>query len=251
MRAASEVLLRDLRHPPALEDLARQVGTHEKRLSRVFRDHLGQTVFEYLRDTRLRAAMHFLAETSMGIGDIAEEIGFSTPGNFATAFRERFGITPSDWRRQRHAVNARPPHPARTITMGKRHAAWAAGCRAVLLLLLAMAVTCATARARRRRTRATGRRVGLRDASTTMSAAQVAARLADPAHGTPVAGTSSFNVEFSRSAWWIRATLTNRDSAARPLVLVIRDARVDQAGLLSRPERRVDTRQPLPGGRRR
>ena len=67
------------------------------------------------------------------------------------------------------------------------------------------------------------------DASTTMSAAQVAARLADPAHGTPVAGTSSFNVEFSRSAWWIRATLTNRDSAARPLVLVIRDARVDQA----------------------
>ena len=111
VRAASEVLLRDLRHPPALEDLARQVGTHEKRLSRVFRDHLGQTVFEYLRDTRLRAAMHFLAETSMGIGDIAEEIGFSTPGNFATAFRERFGITPSDWRRQRHAVNAPPATP--------------------------------------------------------------------------------------------------------------------------------------------
>ncbi|HHT8910146.1 TPA: response regulator transcription factor, partial [Burkholderia cenocepacia] len=106
VRAASDVLLRDLRHPPALEELARQVGTHEKRLSRVFRDHLGQTVFEYLRDTRLRAAMHFLSETSMGIGDIAEEIGFSTPGNFATAFRERFGITPSDWRRQRHAVGA-------------------------------------------------------------------------------------------------------------------------------------------------
>ncbi|RQT29154.1 response regulator [Burkholderia contaminans] len=111
VRAASEVLLRDLRHPPALGALARQVGTHEKRLSRVFRDHLGQTVFEYLRDTRLRAAMHFLAETSMGIGDIAEEIGFSTPGNFATAFRERFGITPSDWRRQRHAVNAPPATP--------------------------------------------------------------------------------------------------------------------------------------------
>src|SRR5437868_377671 len=78
VRAASDVLLRELRNPPTLEELARQVGTHEKRLSRVFRDHLGQTVFEYLRDTRLRAAKHFLAETSMGIGDIAEEIGFST-----------------------------------------------------------------------------------------------------------------------------------------------------------------------------
>ncbi|AOJ05042.1 AraC family transcriptional regulator [Burkholderia mayonis] len=107
VRAASEILLSDLRNPPALEDLARLVGTHEKRLSRVFRDNLGQTVFEYLRDTRLRAAMHFLAETSMGIGDIAEEIGFSTQGNFATAFRERFGITPSDWRRQHSSVDAR------------------------------------------------------------------------------------------------------------------------------------------------
>ncbi|VWB89210.1 response regulator transcription factor [Burkholderia lata] len=105
VRAASEILLRDLRYPPALEDLAKQIGTYEKRLSRVFRDNLGLTVFEFLRDTRLRVAMHFLAETSMGIGDIAEEIGFSTPGNFATAFRERFGTTPSEWRRQRRAIS--------------------------------------------------------------------------------------------------------------------------------------------------
>jgi DNA-binding response OmpR family regulator len=106
VRAASEILLRDLRNPPALEDLAKLVGTHEKRLSRVFRDNLGQTVFEYLRDTRLRTAQRFLVETSMGIGDIAEEIGFSTAGNFATAFRERFRVTPSDWRRQRGQLDA-------------------------------------------------------------------------------------------------------------------------------------------------
>ncbi|RQT16446.1 sensor histidine kinase [Burkholderia contaminans] len=113
--------------------------------------------------------------------------------------------------------------------MGRRHAAWAAGCRAVLLLVLAMAVTCAAAHAASTPNPAQLDAVSVfEDASATMSAAQVAARLADPAHGTPVAGTSSFNVEFSRSAWWIRATLTNRDSAARPLVLVIRDARVDR-----------------------
>lgn len=106
VRAASEILLRDLRNPPPLEALAKRVGTHEKRLSRVFRDTLGQTVFEYLRDTRLRTAQRFLADTSMGIGDIADEIGFSTAGNFATAFRERFDMTPSDWRRQRGQIHA-------------------------------------------------------------------------------------------------------------------------------------------------
>ncbi|WP_420213115.1 sensor histidine kinase [Burkholderia aenigmatica] len=114
--------------------------------------------------------------------------------------------------------------------MRRRHAAWAAGCRAVLLLLIAMAVTCATARAASAPNPAQLDAVSVfEDASTTMSADQVAARLANPGHDTPLASTSSFNVEFSRSAWWIRATLTNRDSAARALVLAIRDARVDQA----------------------
>ncbi|MDN7881216.1 sensor histidine kinase [Burkholderia aenigmatica] len=113
--------------------------------------------------------------------------------------------------------------------MRRRHAAWAAGCRAVLLLLIAMAVTCATARAASAPNPAQLDAVSVfEDASTSMSADQVAARLADPGHDTPLTSTSSFNVEFSRSAWWIRATLTNRDSATRALVLAIRDARVDQ-----------------------
>ncbi|MFX8227207.1 hypothetical protein ABTL27_20455, partial [Acinetobacter baumannii] len=42
VRAACQVLLRDVRNPPTVEDLAKEVGTHEKRLSRVFRDHLGK-----------------------------------------------------------------------------------------------------------------------------------------------------------------------------------------------------------------
>jgi len=100
VRAAAAVLVRDLRSSPTVEELARLVGTHEKRLSRAFRDNLGQTAGEYIRDTRLKTAQRFLLNTSMTIGDIAEEIGFSTAGNFATAFRERFEMTPSDWRRQ-------------------------------------------------------------------------------------------------------------------------------------------------------
>jgi DNA-binding response OmpR family regulator len=109
VRAAAAVLLRDLRKAPTVEDLARLVGTHEKRLSRAFRDNLGQTAGEYIRDTRLKTAQRFLADTSMAISDIAEEIGFSTAGNFATAFRERFNMTPSDWRRQNGRIHHGEP----------------------------------------------------------------------------------------------------------------------------------------------
>ncbi|ABK13491.1 MULTISPECIES: response regulator [Burkholderia] len=103
VRAAIRHLSRTLNDPPTVEELARAVGTHEKRLSRAFRDNLGQTVFEYLRYERLRIAQDLLDSTSLSIASIAKEIGFSTPANFATAFRERFGITPTEWRRQGHA----------------------------------------------------------------------------------------------------------------------------------------------------
>lgn len=60
----------------------------------------GKTVFEYLRETRLRTAMHLLSTTSMSISDVADEIGFSSAANFATAFREQLGVSPSRWRKR-------------------------------------------------------------------------------------------------------------------------------------------------------
>ncbi|CAB3772976.1 AraC family transcriptional regulator [Burkholderia sp. MSh2] len=109
VRAAIRHLARTLHDPPTVEQLARAVGTHEKRLSRAFRDNLGQTVFEYLRQERLRVAQDLLDSTSLSIAGIAKEIGFSTPANFATAFRERFGLTPTEWRRKSRHQRQRQP----------------------------------------------------------------------------------------------------------------------------------------------
>lgn len=109
VRAAIRHLSERLNATPTAEQLARLVGTNEKRLARAFRENLGQTVFEYLRGERLRIAQGLLLETTLSIANIAEEIGFSSAANFATAFRERFGVTPSvyrDERRSRAATQA-------------------------------------------------------------------------------------------------------------------------------------------------
>ncbi|RDK02415.1 response regulator transcription factor [Paraburkholderia lacunae] len=100
VRAAIRHLSQSLNNPPTVEQLARLVGTNEKRLSRAFRDNLGRTVFEYLRDERLRIAQRLLSSTPLSIASIADEIGFSSAANFATAFRERFGTTPSSYREE-------------------------------------------------------------------------------------------------------------------------------------------------------
>lgn len=112
VRAAIRHLSHTLNNPPTIEQLARLVGTNEKRLSSEFRDNLGQTVFEYLRDERLRIAQRLLSSTLLSIARIAEEIGFSSAANFATAFRERFGMTPSTYRHQlrfRNRIGTREP----------------------------------------------------------------------------------------------------------------------------------------------
>lgn len=100
LRAALRLIGQQLDALPSLVDLARRVGTHDKRLSAIFRERLGMTVFAYAREMRLRRGQELLAESGMSVQDIAEVLGFRSACNFTTAFRERHGITPTQYRRQ-------------------------------------------------------------------------------------------------------------------------------------------------------
>ncbi len=78
--------------------VAQQVGMSEKRLLALFRNHLGQTVSGFISDERVRVGQRLLADTLMSVQDIAFSVGYSNPGNFATAFRERHGCSPQNYR---------------------------------------------------------------------------------------------------------------------------------------------------------
>lgn len=93
-------LLKSLAETPSVQELAGQVGTNSKRLNMAFRTCVGMTIFEYLREERMKEAQQLLRNTSRPISDIACSVGFSSNANFSTAFKERFGVTPSQFRRQ-------------------------------------------------------------------------------------------------------------------------------------------------------
>ncbi|WP_375057387.1 response regulator [Zobellella sp. DQSA1] len=98
LRAATRLILEDLAAPPALAELARAMGTHEKRLLKIFRDRLNMTVFAFVREARLQKAKELLASHQLSVEDVAALIGFSSAANFATAFKSREGITPREYR---------------------------------------------------------------------------------------------------------------------------------------------------------
>jgi DNA-binding response OmpR family regulator len=97
---AIDILLEDMADPPGLTELAHRVGTNQARLGRAFQTHLGTSTFEYLREQRLVRAQELLATTDRKIQQIADAIGFNRAGDFATAFRLRFGMTPREYRKR-------------------------------------------------------------------------------------------------------------------------------------------------------
>lgn len=96
--AVKRLIADNLATLPGLAEIARSVGTYREKLSQIFREQTGMTVFAFIREARIRRGEELLRDTDMDVQDIALLIGFNNAGNFATAFRERTGITPSAFR---------------------------------------------------------------------------------------------------------------------------------------------------------
>jgi transcriptional regulator GlxA family with amidase domain len=71
---------------------------NERRLTELFRKHLGMTVAEYQITQRLETARAKLCCTGQQIQLIAEEAGYQNASDFSRAFRLRYGLGPRDYR---------------------------------------------------------------------------------------------------------------------------------------------------------
>lgn len=102
LNAATRLIQSDLENVPTLPEIARAVGTYEKKLLQIFRNELGTTVFAFIREARMEKAKSLLADnTLIPVEEIAAMVGFRSPANFSTAFRKREGVSPSHYRRIR------------------------------------------------------------------------------------------------------------------------------------------------------
>ncbi|MBM7342788.1 helix-turn-helix domain-containing protein [Pantoea coffeiphila] len=98
IRLVLAILQQDLASPPALPELARQVGISETRLKRLFRELHGSPVFACLRELRLLQARHLIESGDLPLAEIALQVGMRSGGYFARAYRARFGLLPHEAR---------------------------------------------------------------------------------------------------------------------------------------------------------
>lgn len=90
------------------KDLATILGTNESYLATAIRNNTDNKTFrEYITDLRLKYAVRLLAENrEMSIEAIGETAGFNVRTTFFRAFRDRFGMSPSDYRKEADKNNA-------------------------------------------------------------------------------------------------------------------------------------------------
>lgn len=111
VNAVKRLILDNLATLPQLSEIARSVGTYREKLTLMFRQQTGMTVFAFIREARIARGVELLSHTDIDVQDIALLIGFHNAGNFATAFRERMGVTPSAFRAARGASAATTSNP--------------------------------------------------------------------------------------------------------------------------------------------
>ena len=91
---AKDIIVRNVKQPPSLMGLARQVGLNDFKLKKGFRQVFGKTVFGYLHEHRMEQSRQFLEEGKMNVKEVSYAVGYMNSHSFSDAFKKQFGVRP-------------------------------------------------------------------------------------------------------------------------------------------------------------
>jgi AraC-like DNA-binding protein len=83
-----------LAEPLVVADLARVAGVSHNQLTRLFHQHVGDTVVGYIAARRMARALHLLQASTLSITAIATTVGIPDLQAFNKACRKAFGASP-------------------------------------------------------------------------------------------------------------------------------------------------------------
>lgn len=91
-----------LSHPEenlSIEDMCSMIQVSESTLRRLFKERTGKTVCRFVRDNKMLNAARRLIVSDARISSIAYDLGYESPCYFGKCFREVFGVSPQQYRK--------------------------------------------------------------------------------------------------------------------------------------------------------
>ena len=78
--------------------LAAVAGFSVPHFHRIFTNHMGENIADYVRRVRLERAGRKLRMGAVDITEVAHAAGYDTHAAFSKAFKQQYGFTPSEFR---------------------------------------------------------------------------------------------------------------------------------------------------------
>ena len=108
-QASQEELIRNVHHylvehlseRVTIDALARQFLMNPTTLKQVFKRTYGETIAAHMKRHRMEAAAGLLLQTQDDIAAVAQAVGYESQSRFSAAFREEYGVLPTEYRRQK------------------------------------------------------------------------------------------------------------------------------------------------------
>ncbi|SFN24277.1 MULTISPECIES: helix-turn-helix transcriptional regulator [Actinomadura] len=99
MRIARDAMDREWAGPLDIAAVAARAGYSRYHFVRLFSEVYGETPGAYLTRRRIERAQDLLRTANLTVTEICVLVGFSSLGTFCTRFKQRTGMTPTEFRR--------------------------------------------------------------------------------------------------------------------------------------------------------
>ncbi len=97
IRQAQQYISSHIREKLSVPLVARQVDVSPSYLTALFHKNLQISPGEYIRRIKLQESKQMIRENNLNFTEIAEELQYSTVHHFSRQFKEKFGITPTEY----------------------------------------------------------------------------------------------------------------------------------------------------------
>lgn len=98
IKQARDILISDLKNAPTIEVLAKKAGLNRQKLKQKFKQLFGKTIFQYLREERMKTARFLLmGQQELSVRQVAQMVGYENVSHFSRRFREYYGLLPSEF----------------------------------------------------------------------------------------------------------------------------------------------------------
>ena len=97
IRQAQQYISAHIREKLSVPLVARQVDVSPSYLTALFHKNLQISPGEYIRRTKLQESKQMIRENNLNFTEIAAALQYSTVHHFSRQFKEKFGITPTEY----------------------------------------------------------------------------------------------------------------------------------------------------------